>query len=140
MPPTTANPRNANLVLMEAVAFNRSDFVLRGKRLEYFTIGYNTVEGLISLVAGFVAGSISLVGFGLDSLIEVISGAGVLGLFIYESWVLKPFLAARPLGQSKCRSGPNKTAEISRFLPVARDPIGQPNDRVQKPVFQSLHA
>src|ERR1019366_1135853 len=57
-PPTTANPRNANLVLMEAVAFNRSDFVLRGKRLEYFTIGYNTVEGLISLVAGFVAGSI----------------------------------------------------------------------------------
>ena len=78
MPPTTANPRNANLVLMEAVAFNRSDFVLRGKRLEYFTIGYNTVEGLISLVAGFVAGSISLVGFGLDSLIEVISGAAVL--------------------------------------------------------------
>src|ERR1019366_6038151 len=78
MPPTTANPRNANLVLMEAVAFNRSDFVLRGKRLEYFTIGYNTVEGLISLVAGFVAGSISLVGFGVDSMIEVISGAAVL--------------------------------------------------------------
>jgi divalent metal cation (Fe/Co/Zn/Cd) transporter len=63
---------------MEAVAFNRLDFVRRGQRLEYFTIGYNILEGLISLVAGFMAGSISLVGFGLDSLIEVTSGAAVL--------------------------------------------------------------
>jgi len=63
---------------MEAVAFNRLDLVRRGQRLEYFTIGYNILEGLISLVAGFVAGSVSLVGFGLDSLIEVTSGAAVL--------------------------------------------------------------
>jgi divalent metal cation (Fe/Co/Zn/Cd) transporter len=63
---------------MEAVTFNRSDFVRRGQRLEYFTIGYNILEGLISLIAGFVAGSISLVGFGLDSMIEVTSGAAVL--------------------------------------------------------------
>lgn len=46
--------------------------------MEYFTIGYNALEGIISLVAGFIAGSISLVGFGLDSLIEVTSGAAVL--------------------------------------------------------------
>ena len=65
-------------MLMEAVTFNRPDLVRRGQRLEYFTIGYNILEGLISLVAGFVAGSISLVGFGLDSPIEVTSGAAVL--------------------------------------------------------------
>jgi divalent metal cation (Fe/Co/Zn/Cd) transporter len=63
---------------MEAVTFNRPDLVRRGQQLEYFTIGYNILEGLISILAGIVAGSISLIGFGLDSLIEVTSGAAVL--------------------------------------------------------------
>jgi divalent metal cation (Fe/Co/Zn/Cd) transporter len=45
--------------------------------LEYFTIGYNSLEGVISIVAGLVAGSVSLVGYGLDSLIEVTSGAAL---------------------------------------------------------------
>lgn len=63
---------------MEAATFNRPAFVRRGQRLEYFTIVYNVLEGLISLVAGFFAGSISLVGFGLDSRIEVTSGVAVL--------------------------------------------------------------
>jgi divalent metal cation (Fe/Co/Zn/Cd) transporter len=47
----------------------------RGKRLEYFTIAWNTLEGLVGVVAGVIAGSISLVGFGIDSFIEVTSGA-----------------------------------------------------------------
>jgi len=50
----------------------------RGRRLEYFTVVWNGVEGLIAGVAGIVAGSISLVGFGMDSFIEVISGATLL--------------------------------------------------------------
>ncbi len=49
-----------------------------GKRLEYFTIGWNTLEGLIAVIAGMIAGSVSLVGFGADSFIEVISGAALL--------------------------------------------------------------
>src|SRR5258707_3838263 len=48
--------------------------VHRGRRLEYFTVVWNTVEGLVAVVAGIVAGSISLVGFGIDSFIEVTSG------------------------------------------------------------------
>ena len=44
----------------------------------YFTIGYNSLEGVTSIVAGLIAGSVSLVGFGLDSLIEVTSGATLL--------------------------------------------------------------
>jgi divalent metal cation (Fe/Co/Zn/Cd) transporter len=56
----------------------RHDLVRRGQRLEYFTIAYNSAEGLISIVAGIVAGSVSLIGFGLDSLIEVTSGAALL--------------------------------------------------------------
>jgi len=57
---------------------NRADLVRRGRYLEYFTIGYNSLEGLIAVAAGLLAGSIALVGFGFDSLIEVTSGAVLL--------------------------------------------------------------
>lgn len=57
---------------------NRQDLVRRGQSLEYFTIGYNSVEGLVSIVAGLIAGSVSLIGFGLDSGIEVVSGMALL--------------------------------------------------------------
>ena len=50
----------------------------RGKRLEYFTIIWNSLEGLIGIGTGLVSGSISLVGFGIDSLIEVTSGVALL--------------------------------------------------------------
>ncbi len=43
--------------------------------LEYFTIGYNILEGVFSILAGYLASSIALIGFGLDSGIESISGA-----------------------------------------------------------------
>ena len=56
----------------------RAAAVRRGRNLEYFTIGYNSLEGLIAVVAGLIAGSIALVGFGFDSLIEVTSGAVLL--------------------------------------------------------------
>lgn len=49
-----------------------------GKRLEYFTVAWNVVEGLVAVIAGSFAGSISLVGFGIDSFIEVTSGAALL--------------------------------------------------------------
>src|SRR3989442_4190629 len=50
----------------------------RGKRLEYFTIAWNSLEGLVAVIAGAIACSISLVGFGIDSFIEVTSGATLL--------------------------------------------------------------
>jgi divalent metal cation (Fe/Co/Zn/Cd) transporter len=50
----------------------------KGRYLEYFTIGYNSLEGLIAIVAGLIAGSIALVGFGFDSFIEVVSGSVLL--------------------------------------------------------------
>jgi divalent metal cation (Fe/Co/Zn/Cd) transporter len=49
-----------------------------GRRLEYVTIAWNSVEALVAIVSGFLAGSIALVGFGLDSVIEVASGAALL--------------------------------------------------------------
>ena len=50
----------------------------RGKRLEYFTIGWNSLEGLGAFATGFIAGSISLIGFGVDSFIEVTSAIALL--------------------------------------------------------------
>jgi divalent metal cation (Fe/Co/Zn/Cd) transporter len=58
-------------------ALDRQAVARRGKQLEYFTIAWNTLEGLGAVVAGVLAGSISLLGFGIDSFIEVTSG-GVL--------------------------------------------------------------
>jgi hypothetical protein len=52
--------------------------VRRGRRLEYFTIAWNSLEGLVAILSGLIAGSIALVGFGFDSLIEVTSGAALL--------------------------------------------------------------
>jgi divalent metal cation (Fe/Co/Zn/Cd) transporter len=61
-----------------SISVTRTDFVQRGERLEYFTIFWNSLEGLLSIAAGFSAGSIALVGFGLDSFIEVVSGGALL--------------------------------------------------------------
>ena len=63
---------------MSEVTIARRAIAQRGRRLEYFTIAWNTLEGLIGVGAGLLAGSISLVGFGLDSFIEVTSGATLL--------------------------------------------------------------
>jgi divalent metal cation (Fe/Co/Zn/Cd) transporter len=49
----------------------------KGVALEYFTIGYNTLEAAASIFFGIISGSIALVGFGLDSIVESLSG-GVL--------------------------------------------------------------
>src|SRR5215470_8526282 len=57
---------------------DREGVVRRGRHLEYFTVAWNAFEGLIAVVAGAFAGSISLIGFGIDSFIEVISGTALL--------------------------------------------------------------
>ena len=49
--------------------------------LSYFTVGYNVLEGVVSIVAGSLAGSIALIGFGLDSFIESLSGGVMIWRF-----------------------------------------------------------
>ena len=55
----------------------RQNLLARGLRLEYLTVGWNIVEGLVAVGAGLLAGSVALIGFGVDSFVETISG-GVL--------------------------------------------------------------
>lgn len=49
----------------------------RALALEYLTIAWNVLEAVVAVTAGALAGSIALVGFGLDSLIEVTSAAAL---------------------------------------------------------------
>jgi hypothetical protein len=64
--------------MTESLLLDRKVAVRRGRSLEYFTIAWNALEGLVAVVAGAIAGSISLVGFGIDSFIEVTSGSVLL--------------------------------------------------------------
>ncbi len=55
-----------------------SNHETRGRRLAYLTIIWNSIEAIIAVGAGIAAGSIALVAFGVDSVIEVSSGAIIL--------------------------------------------------------------
>lgn len=50
--------------------------------LSLFTIFYNILEGIISIIFGIEDETLSLFGFGVDSFIEVISGIGIAGMII----------------------------------------------------------
>jgi divalent metal cation (Fe/Co/Zn/Cd) transporter len=56
------------------IAVDRSAWLRRGRHLELFTILWNSAEGLVAVLLGLLAGSIALVGFGIDSFIEMSSG------------------------------------------------------------------
>ena len=61
-----------------AAVEGRADQLRAGRRLQYLTIGWNSAECVVAVGAGLVAGSIALVGFGVDSAIEVTSSLAAL--------------------------------------------------------------
>jgi hypothetical protein len=56
----------------------RIDVERRGLLLAYLTIGWNSLEGVIAVGDGIIAGSIALLGFGVVSVIEGSSDAIIL--------------------------------------------------------------
>ncbi len=56
----------------------RAKLVRRGRSLAWFTIAWNAVEGVVAIASGVAAGSIALVGFGVDSYVEVFAGSVIL--------------------------------------------------------------
>jgi divalent metal cation (Fe/Co/Zn/Cd) transporter len=63
--------------MSQPTARERSSLHRRGLLLEYVTIGWNILEAVAAFVAGIAAGSIALIAFGLDSLIEVFAATVV---------------------------------------------------------------
>ncbi len=52
----------------------RPGLLVRALRLEHLTVGWNVVEGFIAVGAALAAGSVALLGFGIDSFVESVSG------------------------------------------------------------------
>jgi divalent metal cation (Fe/Co/Zn/Cd) transporter len=83
------------------VETSHSQDLATGRRLEYFTLGWNLVEALVAVSAGVYAASIALIGFGIDSLIESLSG-GILLWRLQEikKHTIRERLAERLVGLS----------------------------------------
>lgn len=64
--------------MITPVPLDRRSLVRRSRRLNYATIAYNSLEGVLAVAAGILAGSVVLVGFGIDSFIELTAGAAAL--------------------------------------------------------------
>lgn len=62
----------------------RRGLVRRGITLELFTLSWMTVEAAVAIAAGIAAGSIALMAFGIDSVIEFVAGFVVLRTFRAE--------------------------------------------------------
>lgn len=73
----------------------RSVWVRRARALVAVTLAYNAAEALIALWAGAAAESVALLGFGLDSVIELAAGAGVLWRMAREARGAAPEVVER---------------------------------------------
>src|SRR5256886_17625742 len=80
------------------IGLGREAALRQGITLEGVTVGYNALEGLVAIAAGLAAGSVALTGFGIDSVIEVTSGALLW-------WRLRAELGSAPLGPTVERRG-----------------------------------
>jgi divalent metal cation (Fe/Co/Zn/Cd) transporter len=69
---------------MTAPAATRPDLLRRALRLEYVTVGWNIVEGVVAIAAALAAGSVALLGFGIDSFVESASGSVLIWLLLAE--------------------------------------------------------
>jgi divalent metal cation (Fe/Co/Zn/Cd) transporter len=62
----------------------RARLVRRAKLLSWLSLGWMTIEGAVAVTAGLVAGSVALVGFGIDSAIEGL--ASVIVIWRFTGW------------------------------------------------------
>jgi len=68
--------------LAALAAPGRPDLLRRALRLEYLTVGWNVVEGVVAVGAALAAGSVALLGFGIDSFVESASGT----VLVWRLW------------------------------------------------------
>jgi divalent metal cation (Fe/Co/Zn/Cd) transporter len=66
--------RTKNLIEME---YSEERLYRKAYLLSLFTIGYNLIEGIVSMMLGYTDETLTLFGFGVDSFIEVLSGIGI---------------------------------------------------------------
>jgi divalent metal cation (Fe/Co/Zn/Cd) transporter len=69
---------------------NRPEDLRRALVLEYLTVGWNVAEGIIAIAAAVAAGSVALLGFGIDSFVEVLSGGILIWRLVTEKGTMDP--------------------------------------------------
>lgn len=98
----------------------------RAQLLAGASVTYNVVEAIIAITAGVIAGSVALVGFGLDSMVEVSSGLIILWQFRHRLPESREHLALRMLAVSFFALAGYVTFESLRALIGGSDPDASP--------------
>ncbi len=98
----------------------------RVRRVVAATIGYNVAEAVVALAAGTVASSAALVGFGLDSVVEVLSAVAVAWQFAGRDPRTRERTALRLIGASFLGLAVFVTVDAVRSLAGAGDPARSP--------------
>lgn len=107
-------------------ADERSRLGRRAQLLAGASVAYNLVESVIAITAGLVAGSVALVGFGLDSLVEVSSGLIILWQFRHPVPESRERVAMRLMSFSFFALAAYVTVESVRALVTGHDPDPSP--------------
>jgi divalent metal cation (Fe/Co/Zn/Cd) transporter len=98
----------------------------RAQLLAGVSVTYNLVEAVVAVTAGAVAGSIALIGFGLDSLVEMSSGLVILWQFRHAVPESRERLALRLIGVSFFALAAYVSVESIRSLVGGGDPAPSP--------------
>jgi divalent metal cation (Fe/Co/Zn/Cd) transporter len=118
-----ATPAHPNIALD---ASEKARFGRRAQLLAGASVAYNFVEAIIAIIAGVVAGSVALVGFGLDSVVEVSSGLIILWQFRHRLPETRERQALRLMALSFFALAAYVTFESLRALATGHDPEPSP--------------
>ena len=98
----------------------------RAQLLAAASVAYNAVEAVIAITAGLVAGSVALIGFGLDSVVEVSSGLIILWQFRHRLPETRERQALRLMAVSFFALAAYVAFESARALVTGHDPDASP--------------
>lgn len=111
------------------VPLDASEKARLGRRAQFLaaaSVTYNVIEAVIAIAAGVVAGSVALVGFGLDSIVEVSSGLIILWQFRHRMPESREQRALRLMALSFFALAGYVTFESVRALITGHDPDSSP--------------
>jgi divalent metal cation (Fe/Co/Zn/Cd) transporter len=114
------------LALSAVASGDRRRLGRRAQLLAAASVGYNLVEGVVAVTAGALAGSVALIGFGLDSVVEMSSGLVILWQFRHPVPESRERLALRLIGLSFFALAGYVAVESARSLIAAGDPVPSP--------------
>ncbi|GAA4996505.1 cation transporter [Pseudonocardia tropica] len=117
----TGTDRGTGVVTLSLSDDRRAVLVRRIRLLVAITIGYNVVEAVVAIAAGRAASSIALIGFGLDSVIEVSSAAAVAWQFAGRDPARREHIALRVIACSFFALALYVTVEALRGLSGAAE-------------------